>query len=376
VQAITAYLEHGRSVVLDELASLVEGRGELYRLMLDYPLRPAKALRPSLCIAACRALGGTEDAVRRTAAVLELYHNAFLIHDDIEDGSLYRRGGATLHRMHGLPIAINVADAMFALALEPLLENTREMGLAPALEILGCVARMTRVTVEGQALELRWIRSNTWNWGDDYAAAYAAMVVGKTAHYSFVTPLEVASIAARSPRDIRPSLESYGRHLGIAFQIVDDLLNLEGGSAYGKELRGDLWEGKRTLMLLHTLHHCAADARERATAILARPRPPAVEPPVVQAIEVLRAKGRLGADEARALLDAARPGGPYKSVEDIDWLFELIEHHGGMSFARSVAESHIAEARAAFEACVPRLAAGEHSDFLWGLIGYVSERSR
>jgi geranylgeranyl diphosphate synthase type II len=88
--------------------------------MLDYPLREAKALRPAMCIATCRALGGSTEGVLQSATVLELYHNAFLIHDDVEDESEKRRDGTTLHRAHGVPVAINVGDGMLALALEPL----------------------------------------------------------------------------------------------------------------------------------------------------------------------------------------------------------------------------------------------------------------
>src|SRR5689334_17738045 len=108
----------------------------LYELMLDYPQREAKGLRPALCIATCRALGGTLEAALRSAAALELYHNAFLIHDDIEDESLLRRGRPTLHQEHGVPIAINVGDAMLALSLQPLLDNMGSIGLGPSLRIL------------------------------------------------------------------------------------------------------------------------------------------------------------------------------------------------------------------------------------------------
>jgi geranylgeranyl diphosphate synthase type II len=72
----------------------------LYELILDYPLREGKALRPTLAIALCRALGGYLEAVLPTAATLEPYHNELLIHDDIEDDSLMRRGQPTLHLDH------------------------------------------------------------------------------------------------------------------------------------------------------------------------------------------------------------------------------------------------------------------------------------
>src|SRR5690349_11959716 len=93
---LMSYLEECRDLAIQEIRRLIPAREQagtsLYELILDYPLREAKGLRPALCIASCRALGGKLDAVARSAAVLELYHNAFLIHDDIEDGSLMRRG--------------------------------------------------------------------------------------------------------------------------------------------------------------------------------------------------------------------------------------------------------------------------------------------
>ena len=93
------------------------------------------------------------------------------------------------------------------------------------------------------------------------------MVELKTSWYSFITPLQVGAIAAGAgPEQLEP-LESLGRHLGAAFQITDDLLNLRADpEEYGKEIGGDLWEGKRTLMLLHALRYAGADDRDRARA--------------------------------------------------------------------------------------------------------------
>ncbi len=133
------YLADCRDLVLDEIRRIVPQnryRSTLYDYMLEYPLRQGKAFRPSLCLATSRALGGRLQDALRTAAVLELYHNAFLIHDDVEDGSLMRRGYATLHEDYGIPIAVNVGDGMFALCLQPLLDNMQLLGLGRALKIM------------------------------------------------------------------------------------------------------------------------------------------------------------------------------------------------------------------------------------------------
>ncbi len=243
----------------------------LFDLILDYPLRGGKALRPTLSIAMCLGLGGQLEAVLPTAATLELYHNAFLVHDDIEDESLLRRGAPTLHVDHGIPVAVNVGDAMLSLSLQPLLDNVERVGLGPALRILQAIAHMTRRTVEGQATELDWVRDNAWQLDD---GDYLAMVEHKTSWYSFITPLQVGAVAAAAGPAEVAALEPLGRHLGAAFQITDDLLNLRADPEdYGKEIGGDLWEGKRTLMLLHALRSARPDDRERALAILGRPRP-------------------------------------------------------------------------------------------------------
>src|ERR1700728_1204907 len=247
------------------------GASRLYELILDYPRRGGKALRPALSIATCLGLGGPLEAVLPTAATLELYHNAFLIHDDIEDESWRRRGRPTLHIDHGIPIAVNVGDALLSMSLQPLLDNVERVGLGPALRILRAVAHMTRQTVDGQALELDWVHSNTWQLDD---TDYLAMVKLKTSWYSFITPLQVGAIAAGAGPECLPPLESLGRHLGAAFQITDDLLNLRADPEdYGKEIGGDLWEGKRTLMLLHTLRSAEPGDRDRAVQILAGRRP-------------------------------------------------------------------------------------------------------
>ena len=183
--ALTQYLENSRLLALDEIRAILppdrRDTGGLYELMLDYPLRHGKALRPALAIAVCRAFGGSLAAVLPTAAVLELYHNAFLIHDDVEDQSYVRRSEATLNRLHGAPTAINVGDAMLAVTMQPLLDNMQAIGLGKTLKVLRLVARMARETAEGQMIELRWISANVWDQRD---ADYVRLVHKKTGWYS------------------------------------------------------------------------------------------------------------------------------------------------------------------------------------------------
>jgi geranylgeranyl diphosphate synthase type II len=348
----------------------------LYDLILDYPLRGGKALRPALSIAMCLGLGGHLEAILPTAATLELYHNAFLIHDDIEDESWWRRGTPTLHIDHGVPHAVNVGDAMLSLSLQPLLDNVERVGLGAALRILRAVAKMTRLTVDGQAMELEWVRSNTWRLDDD---DYLAMVELKTSWYSFITPLQAGAIAAGANAERLAPLESLGRHLGAAFQITDDLLNLRADpEEYGKEIGGDLWEGKRTLMLLHTLRCAEPNDRERALQILAKRRPGADgEFGLTELLDRLTARGQLsqtGRDEIAARLQGHYPS-ELKTLNDIRWLYELMHRVGSFKHARDVAAGHARQAATAL-GDLDWLPHSRHRDALANLVDYVHGRTR
>jgi geranylgeranyl diphosphate synthase type II len=353
-----------------------ETSNSLYDLILDYPLRGGKALRPALSIATCLGLGGHLEAILPTAATLELYHNAFLIHDDIEDESWSRRGKPTLHIDHGVPIAVNVGDAMLSLSLQPLLDNVERVGLGPALRILRAVAKMTRLTVDGQALELEWVRSNAWRLDD---ADYLEMVELKTSWYSFITPLQAGAMAAGAAPDRMAPLESLGRHLGAAFQITDDLLNLRADpQEYGKEIGGDLWEGKRTLMLLHTLRCAEPNERDRALQILAKRRPSADgELGLTELLDRLTVLGQLsesGRAEIACRLQGQHPSDS-KSLNDIRWLHELMHRVGSLKHARDVAARHAREA-ASVLASLDWLPPSRHRDVLADLVDYVHGRTR
>jgi geranylgeranyl diphosphate synthase type II len=378
--ALDEYLSACQDACLAEIRRLLPAPdgspGGLVELILDYPLRGGKALRPALSIAVCLGLGGPLEAVLPTAATLELYHNAFLIHDDIEDESVLRRGRAALHVDHGVPIAINVGDAMMSLSLQPLLDNVERVGLGPALRILRAVAHMTRRTVEGQAVELGWVRRNAWQLDD---ADYLAMVERKTSWYSFITPLQVGAIAAGAPTAHLAPLEPLGRHLGAAFQITDDLLNLRADPEdYGKEIGGDLWEGKRTLMLLHALRHAALPDRQRAWEILGRRRPTVdPEPPLRALLDALTARGELtpaGHTEITAHLHGTDAPAA-KTIDDIRWLHALLARTGSLDHARAVAARQADAAADALDA-LDWFPASHHRDVLTGLVDYVHERTR
>ena len=238
-------------------------------LLVDYPSRGGKMLRPSICIANARAFGGGREAAVRCAAAIEILHNGLLIHDDIQDGSEMRRGRPTLHALHGAPLAINAGDAMIFTALRPLIDALRPLGGDAAEQVLDVSMTMARETAEGQALELGWRDRNVV---DLTETDYFRMALKKTAWMGMIWPAQLGLIVGSRGRADPQSVVRFGYFLGVAFQIEDDLRNLSVDPGYGKEMNGDLFEAKRTLMLIHVRQACSDPERARLDAFLGLPR--------------------------------------------------------------------------------------------------------
>jgi geranylgeranyl diphosphate synthase type II len=304
-----------------------EPKAYLYELIADYPRRGGKMLRSSLCIAMARATGGAVDDALDTAVSIELLHNALLVHDDVEDASDERRGTPTLHQLHGVALAVNAGDAMGLLSLRPLKENFHRLGIATALRIFDETERMAWESAEGQALDLGWQRDNRIDVTD---ADYLQMVLQKTCWLAAIHPLRAGClIGARGSLPLDP-LVRIGFFYGAAFQIQDDLLNLEGGRDYGKEINGDLYEGKRTLMIIHALQHGAAEDRDRLHRFLGLPRAGRTASEVAWVRELLDATGAMAhaRDVARALSGAA--------LYEFDCYFKAIPGSRDTRFIRSL----------------------------------------
>jgi len=250
---------------LREYLPTCEPRRHLYDLVSDYPLRGGKMMRPSLCIATARAFGASIDDALNTAVAIELLHNALLIHDDIEDGSEQRRGRSTLHVEHGIPLALNAGDTLTLVSLRPLIANRNRLGGEVAMKIMEETERTALASAEGQALELGWREDNVLDLDD---ADYLRMVLKKTCWLATIFPVRVgALIGTRGAADL-DSFMRFGFFLGATFQIQDDLLNLVADRRYGKERDGDLWEGKRTLMLIRLFREFPPADRDRLTTIM------------------------------------------------------------------------------------------------------------
>jgi geranylgeranyl diphosphate synthase type II len=261
-----------RDVVLDTMLRELPADGvpELYNLVRSYPSRPSKGLRSALCLATTRVLGGDTAVALNSAVAVELFHNGFLIHDDIQDDSRYRRGQATLNAQHGIGAALNAGNATNLLALRRLMANRSTLGAGLAWEIFTETEMMLGHTLEGQALELAWINDNCCELSDD---DYYRMCLKKTSWYTFIYPCRLGALLGCRRDFSVTALDRFGWYLGAAFQIQDDVLNLVGTyERYGKEISGDLWEGKRTLMLIDFLRRSSGPERERLRGFLGKVR--------------------------------------------------------------------------------------------------------
>jgi geranylgeranyl pyrophosphate synthase/uncharacterized protein with NAD-binding domain and iron-sulfur cluster len=316
---------------LDAGVPSCEPRRHLYGLVKDFIGRSGKGLRPAICIATARALGGRAEDAYPAAAGLEMLHNAFLVHDDVEDGSCSRRGVATMHRRVGVPIAVNTGDAMNALAMRLFRKTGERLGPAATLRIFDEVDHLLVETLEGQAVELGWVRDNDLTVGPD---DYLRLVLKKTAWYSFIHPMRIGALVANGNDQNLDRFNRFGYLLGLAFQITDDVLNLNGDiTRYGKEIDGDLWEGKRTLLLMHA-HGCANRAdRAWIGSFLARPRDRRLPREVLRLREIVASGGSIqwAQRSAAALAEAAArefdssafAGAPASS--DLEWLRSCID---------------------------------------------------
>jgi geranylgeranyl diphosphate synthase type II len=329
----------GREVRRAMLAAIpdAEPHDWLYRLVRSYPSRPAKAIRPALCIATCRAFGGTDDDALGPAVAIEMLHNAFLVHDDIADGSARRRGRPTLPAEFGAGLALNAGDATAILAHQVLRRHARRLDDDLAERLLQEFDTMALRTLEGQATELGWQRDAV---AELEPEDYLHLIMHKTCWYTTIHPLRVGALLGSGGRaDLRPMVR-FGFHLGAAFQIQDDLLNLVGDEAlYGKEINGDLREGKRTLVLIHLAGQATGADRAVVDRYL-----------------------RLAPEQRTPALIAEIRG--------------LIDDYGSIEFTRAYGEGIAGSALDAFEVAFAGAQPGSDTEFVRALVPYMLDRTR
>ena len=217
---------------------------EVYGLLPGFIQRGGKRIRPLLTLLSSMAVGGNQKKAIKTAALIELFHNFTLIHDDIEDNSQMRRGEPTLNVKYGIPIALNSGDALYTI----LWKEAAYLDEPPekVIEIQKMLYSAFLRVVEGQGIELNWYKTGKIDVGEE---EYYTMVGGKTGALVAVS-CEMGAYLGGADKKTREKFYEFGYNIGVAFQIQDDVLNVTGEfEKYKKEIGGDIREGKRTLMV-------------------------------------------------------------------------------------------------------------------------------
>lgn len=206
-----------------------------------------KRIRPLLAVLAARALGYEGTAHHTLATIIEFIHTATLLHDDVVDESMLRRGKETANAVFGNQASVLVGDFLYTRAFQLMVSLGR-------MRIMEILADATNVIAEGEVLQLMNV-----NDPDTTEQSYLQVIYCKTARL-FEAATELAGIITDQPAEITEALRLYGLHLGTAFQLIDDVLDYQADAAeLGKNIGDDLAEGKPTLPLIHALKHGNAE---------------------------------------------------------------------------------------------------------------------
>jgi len=217
-----------------------------------------KFIRSTLCLLSCQAVGGNTLQAIPAAAAIELIHNFSLIHDDIEDASYERRHRPTVWKLWGQSQAINAGDAMFTLAYLALV-RLKEKGIAGE-KIANCAEVLSRACLElceGQYLDIEYE-----NRLDITVEDYLGMAAKKTAAL-FAVSTSLGAYLGDKDTELVDSFHLFGKELGIAYQIYDDVLGIWGAKESTGKSASDISQRKKTLPVVHGLQNSEGAARKR-----------------------------------------------------------------------------------------------------------------
>ena len=277
-----------------------------------------KRLRPALLLLCCGALGFKGDQRFNMAAVVEFIHTATLLHDDVVDESMLRRGNATANARFGNPASVLVGDFLYSRAFQMMVD-------AQSMRIMQVLADATNVIAEGEVMQLM----NMHNAGLD-EAGYLQVIRSKTAKL-FEASARVGAILSGADTLQEEACAEYGQALGTAFQVIDDVLDYAGdASVMGKNLGDDLREGKATLPLIAAMQR--------------------------------------GTEQERTAIQMAIENG---DVDKLDEVVRIVKSTGALDVARAAARGEAQRAIAA----ATRLPAGLHSTCLVQLASQLLERN-
>jgi len=268
-----------------------------------------KRMRPKLVLLFASALGYTQAERFELAAVVEFIHTATLLHDDVVDESSLRRGKPTANALFGNAASVLVGDFLYSRAFQMMVSVNR-------MRVLEVLAEATNVIAEGEVLQLMNMHDP-----DVAVEQYLRVIRYKTAKL-FEASARLGAVLAQSSPDVEEACAGYGRALGTAFQLIDDVLDYEGDTAaLGKNVGDDLREGKPTLPLLIAMERSQPEQRELIRH--------AIEHGEVQGlaeiVKIVRSTGALEATREAARAEAARARDCLNLLPPSIWREALLE---------------------------------------------------
>jgi len=244
-----------------------------------------KRLRPYMVMKSCELLGGNVKHALPAAAAIEMVHNFTLIHDDIMDNDEVRHGVPTVHMKFGMPVGILAGDLLFSKAFETISQSYARVPKEVSLLLVSTLAIACRDVCEGQAFDISMATSKTIPAERDYIK----MIEKKTSSL-FVASCAMGAIAANTTQSDVRKLSIFGKNLGIAFQIVDDLIGVIGDPKVTKKPVGnDLREGKKSLPILLAIK--MADGKEKKTILGAFGNPSVSKLELKKAVDTITSLG-------------------------------------------------------------------------------------
>ena len=280
----TKQIEKNAKIVNKYLNSKLKGNPKkLYDAAGHLIVNGGKRLRPYMVIRSCQIVGGKSSNAMNAASAVEMVHNFSLVHDDIMDNDEMRHGVPTVHKKYGMPLAILAGDVLFSKAFQ-IISNSRLSDSATTQ----LVSRLSKACVdicEGQLLDIKMAEERKI----PSQAEYITMIGKKTAALFDVSCAMGAICASNKSKDVS-NLSSFGRNLGIAFQITDDLIGVMGDPKVTKKPVGnDLREGKKSLPILMAIK--LAKGKDKKIILKAFGNSKVTRKDLNKAVEVIRSLG-------------------------------------------------------------------------------------
>lgn len=257
----------------------------LYRAASHLIEHDGKRLRPYLVIKSCEILGGTAKQALPAAAAVEMIHNFTLVHDDIMDNDEMRHGVPTVHTKFGIPVGILAGDVLFSKAFETISLQGPKTPKEVSLALVSKLAKVCVNVCEGQILDMTMAGSQKIPTENQYIR----MIEKKTAAL-FEVSCAMGAICANTKQKDVSNLSTFGKNLGIAFQIVDDLIGITGDSRVTKKPVGnDIREGKKSLPILLAINR--ANDRSARTILNVFGNNSSSKDEIAEVVKIIRTMG-------------------------------------------------------------------------------------